>query len=1127
MMDSNAITVKLNEFQSTPDELELFSYPTEVQEQFYEFINTVPFIKYLIGERPRAKDLERDEKGRIKIDITRPHILEDMDYFRPAARFFQQNGCYTFLRPNPNPNSEYGKWIYEEIRRCREGYVRESDGEWIPGSLYFFLNYCPIPQTKTVKGSKRGARIIDFPEFWEGIYWRMHYIEQAREQGKHGCEISSRGKSKSLSMAAIMAKLFVLGESDEICQRVKCMATAYQKQYLTSDGILNKFEAYIDFLAQNTQWPSKRLKSSMADMVWTMGYRDLDTGTAKGTLNEVYGVSAKDDPSKVRGKRLHFIVIEEFGSFKNVLELYNIMLPSVQEGEFSFGQMYLIGCCCAGTKVWTPDGRYINIEDLKKEDGIVGYAKYGFTKDSIGTYAKGITVEPIGQVIRKGLKPCYRITTSNGNSIECSEDHPILIQKLFNPRNKKDPSKRMRSFYEVFKEAKYLKIGDRVCEAREINIFGGDTLFDARLVGMLVGDGSYGFDNTPKYSSEDKELLDYIKDSYDWGLSHSHVSKRGKLYEEIRVKGICSNLREIGIYGQTKTNKRLPDNYQKLAYEDTVLLLSGIVDTDGCVFFNKLNSSVSITQSHRGILEEIQILLRKIGVISSIHKTEPKIKSGRKDKNPWFTLTCAGRFNIEYLYKHLKLLVPHKIQALEKAYNWYQDNPSKKPQNFSKDLIINKIISIEYLGEKEVYNLSSCVSHTYLANNIITHNTAGDDESDFSGAAEIVYNPDGYRMLALNNVFDIEGRGRPKITFFFPGYINRKGCYDLNGNSDVTKAILEILADRFRIKYNSSDINSITKAIAEIPITPQEAILRTQGNIFPVAPLTERLNQLDANPNEYNDVLTGTVIIEKNGEAKFIPTSETPIREFPIKKDNSIKGAVEIFQMPEKNPQGQPYADRYIIGVDPVDHDVADSVSLTSTIVLDLFTDRIVAEYTGRKDYADENFEIARALSLLYNAKIMYEQNKKGLFAYFSMHNCTHLLADTPEYLKDKQLIKFTGYGNSAKGVNATLPINKYADDLIRSWLLKPVTTTVKDGEEEKETTVSNLFFIRNRALLKELILCNPDINVDRVRALGMVMLYREEKMILYQGNVASRDSRPMGSGLAHDPFFEANYDCR
>jgi hypothetical protein len=35
--------------------------------------------------------------------------------------------------------------------------------------------------------------------------------------------------------------------------------------------------------------------------------------------------------------------------------------------------------------------------------------------------------------------------------------------------------------------------------------------------------------------------------------------------------------------------------------------------------------------------------------------------------------------------------------------------------------------------------------------------TAGDDESDFQGAAEIVYNPKGYRMYALPNVFDKEG----------------------------------------------------------------------------------------------------------------------------------------------------------------------------------------------------------------------------------------------------------------------------------------------------------------------------------------------------------------------------------
>ena len=750
--------MEFNKFQSTIEELNLDVYPDEVKEQFYDFINNVPFIRSIIKpDRLRAKDLPRDKDNKIIVNVTNPHILEDMDYFRPSAIHYQKHGCYTKLRPNPNPNSEYGKWVREEIRRCHEGYIRYSDGEWVPGLLYFFLNYWPIAQTKITKGSKKGSRVIDFPEVWDGIYLRYHYIHQAQhgglfdpKGGNNGCEISSRGKSKSYTMSSIMGKYFVLGESKEINKAVKSMATAYQKQYLTTDGILNKFQYGVDFLAETTEFPAKRLKSSLQEMQWKMGYLDLDTGTQKGTLNEVMGVSAKDDVSKVRGKRLNFIVIEEFGSFRNVLELYNILIPSVQEGDISFGTMYLVG-------------------------------------------------------------------------------------------------------------------------------------------------------------------------------------------------------------------------------------------------------------------------------------------------------------------------------------------------------------------------------------------TAGDDESDFQGASEIVYNPKGYRMYALPNVYDLEGMGRPNITFFFPGYMNRKGCYDENGNSDVTKAILEILENRYKVKYNSSDINSITKTIAEIPITPQEAILRTKGNMFPITQLNDRLNQLDADLHSYDDVYVGDVIVNSRGEAEFKLTGDTAIREFPT-KDNKVKGAVEIYQMPQKNNEGRVFSNRYIAGFDPVDSDSANTMSLVSMFVLDLWTDQIVAEYTGRQDYADDNFEKLRALCIFYNAKCLYEKNFKGCFAYFSKMSCTHLLADTPEYLKEMEKIKVAGYGNNAKGVHATPGINNYANELIRDWLLKPVPTIVKDENGvDQEINVYNLYHIKSRALLKELSLFNPDINVDRVRALGMAMLYRQEKIIMFKGdmNNARKSSADSPNYLGKDPFFTRNYDFR
>ena len=67
------------------------SLPDETKDKFMECITCIPFISYMISpDRKRAKDLPRDKEGRIIVDICHPHILEDMDYFRPSAIHFQK-----------------------------------------------------------------------------------------------------------------------------------------------------------------------------------------------------------------------------------------------------------------------------------------------------------------------------------------------------------------------------------------------------------------------------------------------------------------------------------------------------------------------------------------------------------------------------------------------------------------------------------------------------------------------------------------------------------------------------------------------------------------------------------------------------------------------------------------------------------------------------------------------------------------------------------------------------------------------------------------------------------------------------------------------------------------------------
>ena len=330
---------------------------------------------------------------------------------------------------------------------------------------------------------------------------------------------------------------------------------------------------------------------------------------------------------------------------------------------------------------------------------------------------------------------------------------------------------------------------------------------------------------------------------------------------------------------------------------------------------------------------------------------------------------------------------------------------------------------------------------------------------------------------------------------------------------------------RYKAKY-SSDPRTVLRVIAEDPITPAEAIIKVKSAFFPIQALNERLSQLDTDTKAFDDVYIGDLTLNTNGKVEFTPTNDTPIRKFGV--ENDTPGAIEIFEMPEPDKTGNIPNTRYIVGHDPVDNDSAESSSLSSTFVLDLWTDRIVAEYTGRQSFANDNFEKVRLLCLFYNAKCLYESNKKGIYAYFQMMNCTHLLADTPEYLRDKQLVKYSKFGSNQKGVNASAAINNYANGLIRDWLMKPVNMLVINDEgQEVEITTQNLYNIRNRALLEELIAFTPEINVDRIRALGMVMLYREEKMIIYNGDMSKSQNKTSADYKGNDDFFSKNYDRR
>jgi hypothetical protein len=1090
--------IPMNKYQTELTEELVNSLPQEVQDQLFDIINNVEFVKRLISPtREYAKDRPRDDRGRIIVDSANPHILEDMDYFRPSAIHYEKYGTFTNLRPNANPNSEYGKWVREERRRIWDGYVRESDGEWVTGYMYWFLNYSPMMLSKIreykdkngkKRKSKRADRVEALPECWEGIYWRFHCLDQASngglynnfEGGQHMAELASRGKGKSYSLASILNHIFVVGENEEAHEKVKGIVTAYQKEYLTKDGVLNKFVDMANFCATNTQFPRKRLKNSLQEMTWIMGYKDVELDIERGTQNTVLGVSSKDDESKLRGKRAAKILIEEFG------------------------------CHIKGTKVLMYDGSIKNVEDIVIGDILMG-------DDS---------TPRVVQELYNGTDQLYKVTLSNGDYQIVNSHHPVYFKKY--NWNKGIYTEHTLTAPELMK-IKSLDKGYYIPKA-VLEFQNKPVIINPYFLGLWLGDG----DSTRlDIANEDSEVLNWLSNNYEGTIRNLKQSNTCKVFHISKKTHIYNRVfNDLNLFN----NKHIPVDYKINSSEIQLQVVAGLIDTDGT--YNNKKNFFEITQRYdkKHILDDIKFMCESNGLRCSLSS---RIGTGKKKGILHYRLRISGDLSIIPTKIERKKGIKYSSFKTRKCWNDYtfKVEPYKVDEYYGFTVDKNHLFVLGDLTIThntfprlvDLYNvlLPSVQEGDIVFGQIYMLGTAGDNESDFAGAQEIMYNPKGYNMYALPNVFDKYNQGKPYFVFFFPGYVNRKGCYNENGVSDVIKALIEILMNRYRVKYNSTDPNTIIKTIAEVPITPAEAIVKTGVNMFPVADLTERIGQLDANPTEYDDVYVGDLVFNKDGQVEYKPTSATPIRDFPH-KDNKIEGAIEIYQLPEIDRNtGKPYNDRYILGADPYDDDESNTMSLGSIFVLDLWTDKIVAEYTGRPPFADDYYEICRKLCLFYNGRLNYEYNKKGLFSHFSTRNSLYLLTDVLDFLKEKQMMK-DGYGNKSKGTNASPAINAYARSRLRSWLLAPVPIMQTIDGEEKEVMVPRLFTVRNRALLKELINYNSEGNFDRISAMGMLMLLREDRMIRYQGDVSKeKQERANNSYDGNDPFFKRNYDFR
>lgn len=372
-------------------------------------------------------------------------------------------------------------------------------------------------------------------------------------------------------------------------------------------------------------------------------------------------------------------------------------------------------CVCKGTRVVTSAGEFKNIEDLCRHEGIVGYQN------------NQIAVENIEYMFPPVFKECVQIETTKGNILRCSLDHPILSALEGKGKCVKKGNKRVHIKNFSFRDASTLKIGDYVAEIGEIPIFGQKSVKDAYLIGLLIGDGTYRKRSVPLLTTVDPDTWNYVENNTSGKLKRIDFTQTGKEVRYYGFNGYQSVLREYGIFGQTRKSKRLPNNIHEWDKESCAKLIAGLIDTDGYVMdSDSKHCGIFFTQSNLELVKQIKELLLKFGIHSTII-TQPEGYSAFGDGKQYFckemyVLCIKTKESVINFYNNITLNISYKQKKL---HNTYLIKYSKGTKDRSYDflgLVADKIRSITPIGVCQVFNIQTSNSHTYVANNIVTHN---------------------------------------------------------------------------------------------------------------------------------------------------------------------------------------------------------------------------------------------------------------------------------------------------------------------------------------------------------------------------------------------------------------------
>lgn len=430
---------------------------------------------------------------------------------------------------------------------------------------------------------------------------------------------------------------------------------------------------------------------------------------------------------------------------------------------------------------------------------------------------------------------------------------------------------------------------------------------------------------------------------------------------------------------------------------------------------------------------------------------------------------------------------------------WTIDNNGNK--------LLDYVDSIDFIGERKVYNLTASDTHTYIANGIITHNTGGNVEKS-QDAQKIMNSPDEYGFIIMN--YDILNKRVIKPTW----RICKSGCFvpaqmshayekkettldkylgvenapglkkikikvsDFDKNTGIIKSRLDELVKKDRALY-------VQERMA-FPLSIDDCFLNTNVNRFPVEDALKHKSRLleEGRPGKTVD------IYQIDGMKMGYNFSDKQLADYPFQGGN-IDSPVVIYEDPPE--EGGVFDYTYVSSLDPYKSDKADTDSVGSFYVLkryvkinDPFAYCIVASYASRPPSSDDFCRNCEILQEAYGAKCLMENADRMYEFYLTRRNKQLMLLEDGERLAGK-IIRAGARQNNKLGLAPTVPNQRMLFNTVIQYCWEDVVVGYDD--DGNEITQKGIYRIPDIELLDEIIAFGPGTNTDRIIAFGHALL--------------------------------------